>query len=259
MPHLAMPCSHVRMKIAVAGGTGVVGSHVVAAAQAAGHEPVVLARSKGVDVITGAGLGEALAGVEAVIDVSNVISTRRKAAEQFFQTGTANLIEAGKGAGVRHHVVMSIVGIDLVDYGYYYGKRKQEEVALGSGAPVSILRATQFHEFPGQLMQRTKGPLVLMPKMKVQTIAASEVGAALVVLAAGPAVGRAPDIAGPEVRDLPDLARLLLNSRGTSKPMLTMSIPGKAGKAMASGALIPASDGPRGSLTFEQWLQQEPR
>lgn len=244
------------MKIAVAGGTGVVGSHVVAAARAAGHEPSILARSKGVDIITGAGLDEALAGADAVIDVTNMFATRRKPAEEFFDKGTTNLLEAGRRSGVAHHVVMSIVGIDLVDYGYYFGKRRQEEVALASGAPVSILRATQFHEFAGQVLDRTKGPIAIMPRMKVQTVAASEVGTALVALAAGPAVGRAPDLAGPEVRQLPDLARLTLRARGSRRPLWTVNIPGKAGKAMRDGALIPP-DGARGVITFDEWLQQQ--
>lgn len=247
------------IKIAVAGGTGVVGSHVVEAARAAGHETVVLARSLGIDVYTGAGLDAALAGVDAVVDASNVITTRRGESERWFATSTTNLIEAGRRAGVGHHVVMSIVGIDDVDYGYYFGKRAQEQAALSSGAPVSIVRATQFHEFPGQVMDRFRGPIAVMPKMKVQTIAASEVGAALAELAAGPVVGRAPDIAGPEVRELPDLARLLLAARGKKKPLLAMSLPGKAGRAMRDGALLPAGDGPRGTLTFEQWLAQQPR
>jgi len=245
------------MKIAIAGGTGVVGSHTVAAAKAAGHEPVVLARSLGVDVFTGQGLGEALAGVDAVIDVTNKVAVRAKPSIAFFEAATRNLIEAGRAAGVQHHVVMSIVGIDLVDYGYYFGKRAQEEAALSSGAPVSILRATQFHEFPGQLMDRTKGPVAVIPRMKVQTVAAADVGQALVSLASGPAVGRAPDIAGPEVSDLPDLARRLQAMTGKTKSIWAMNVPGKAGKAMRDGALLPAGDGPRGKVTFEDWLQQQ--
>jgi len=245
------------MKIAIAGGTGVVGAHTVAAAKAAGHEPVVLARSVGVDVLSGNGLGEALVGVEAVIDVTNKTTVRAKASVDFFERATRNLVEAGKQAGVKHHVVMSIVGIDLVDYGYYFGKRAQEETALSSGAPVSILRATQFHEFPGQLMDRNKAPFDVIPRMQVQTIAAADVGAALVALAAGPAVGRAPDIAGPEVRELPDLARKLRTVQRRRKPLLVVTMPGKAGKAMRDGALLPATDGPRGKITFDDWLGQQ--
>jgi uncharacterized protein YbjT (DUF2867 family) len=244
------------MKIAVAGGTGVVGSHVVAAAQAAGHQAVILARSTGVDIFSGSGLGEALTGVDAVIDVANKVTLSAKPAVTFFETSTRNLIEAGQRAGVQHHVVMSIVGIDDVDYGYYLGKRAQEQTALSSGAPVSILRATQFHEFPGQLMDRTKGPFAVIPRMKVQTVAAAEVAQALLALATGPVAGRSPDIAGPEVHELPELARLLRAARSSKRPLLTVSLPGKVGKAMRTGALLPTGDGLRGTLTFENWLKQ---
>jgi uncharacterized protein YbjT (DUF2867 family) len=241
------------MKIAIAGGTGVVGAHTVAAVRAAGHEPVVLARSAGVDIIAGTGLDAALDGVAAVIDVANVFATRAKPAVQFFETGTRNLIEAGKAHGVTHHVVLSIVGIDLVEYGYYAGKRAQEKTALDSGAPVSILRATQFHEFPGQVLDRAKGPIAIMPRMRVQTVAASEVGEVLVALAVGTPVGRAPDLAGPQERQLTDLARLVLDKRGSKKALWKVTVPGAAGKAMRSGALIPA-DGTRGVISFDQWL-----
>lgn len=244
------------MKIAVAGGTGVVGSHVVTAAQAGGHETVVLARSVGVDVFSGSGLGESLVGVDAVIDVANTVTLSAKPAIRFFETSTRNLIEAGQRAGVRHHVVMSIVGIDDVDYGYYLGKRAQEHAALSSGAPVSILRATQFHEFPAQMMERVKGPVAVIPQMRVQTVAAVEVAQALVGLAIGPVLGRSPDIAGPQVRELPELARLLRDARGSKRPVVSLRLPGKVGTAMRTGALLPTSAGPRGTLTFEDWLGQ---
>jgi uncharacterized protein YbjT (DUF2867 family) len=241
------------MKIAIAGGTGTVGAHTVAAARAAGHKPVVLARSAGVDIVSGEGLDAALTEVDAVIDVTNMFSARAKSATQFFESGTRNLIEAGTARGVKHHVLLSIVGIDLVDYGYYVGKRAQEKAALDSGAPVSILRATQFHEFPGQVLDRVKGPIAIMPRMRVQTVAACEVGEALVALAASAAVERAPDLAGPEERQMTDLARLILDARRSKKQLWKVSIPGAAGKAMRSGALIPTG-GTRGVLTFEQWL-----
>ena len=195
----------------------------------------------------------ALHGADAVIDVSNLFATRAAPAIAFFQTGTRNLLDAGKAAGVRHHVVLSIVGIDEVEYGYYLGKRAQERAAQDSGAAVSVLRATQFHEFPGQVMQRIKGPIVAMPKMRVQTVAASEVATALVALAAGPAVGRAPDLAGPQERQLTELAKQLLTARGSRKPVWGISVPGRAGRAMRSGALIPQG-GTRAVITFEQWL-----
>src|SRR5689334_17253584 len=104
------------MRIAVAGGTGVVGRHLTTALAAAGHEPVVLARSAGVDLTTGSGLAVALEGVEAVVDVSNVTTTRRGPTEAFFAAATGRLVDAARRAGVGHLVVLSIVGVDRVDY-----------------------------------------------------------------------------------------------------------------------------------------------
>jgi uncharacterized protein YbjT (DUF2867 family) len=242
------------MRVAVAGGTGVVGQYVASALLAAGHDPVILARARGVDITTGSGLDAALAGVEAVIDVSNKASTRKQASIAFFEAGTTHLLEAGARAGVRHHVILSIVGIDLVDFGYYFGKRRQEELALACGRPVSILRATQFHEFAGQLLDRGSGPIAVMPRMLIQPVAAREVADALVGLVAGPPVGRAPDLAGPEIRQLTDLARAVLTARGSKKLLLKLRLPGAVGKAMVSGALLPKGDGPCGRQTFGEWL-----
>lgn len=243
------------MRIAVAGGTGVVGRHVVSALADAGHEPVVLARSRGVDVATGAGLTTALEGVGALVDVTNVPTIRRRTAVDFFQATTRTLLDAAAAAGVGHYVVLSIVGIDDVPSGYYAGKRRQEELALAGELPVSVLRATQFHEFPGQVLaQGPAGPLRFVPRMRVQPVAAAEAGAAVAELAAGAAVGRAPDLAGPEVHELPDLARRLLRARGERGAVVGLRLPGELGRQMRSGGLLPGAGTRRGAATFEQWL-----
>ena len=242
------------MRIAVAGGTGLVGCHVVDALAGAGHEPVVLARACGVDVTTGKGLAEALVGVEAVIDVSNITTTRRRISVDFFSAGTEHLLAAGLRAGVRHHVALSIVGVDRVDFGYYQGKRAQEKLVLNGPVPGSVLRATQFLEFPGQILARARGPLVLIPRMRVQPVAAQEVAGALVALAAGPVEGMAAELAGPQELQMVDLARLLVRAKGQRRLVIGIQIPGAAGRAMADGALLPTEPGPRGRLTFEHWL-----
>lgn len=242
------------MRIAVAGGTGVVGTHVVAALAAAGHEPVVLARSCGVDVTTGRGLGEALVGAEAVIDVSNVVTMGGRRSVAFFTAATEHLLAAGRAAGVSHHVVLSIVGIDRVGFGYYEGKRRQEELVLSGPLPASVLRATQFHEFAGQVLERSPGPVALVPRMRTQPVAATEVAAALVALAAGPAVGRAPELAGPGTHDLVDLARRFAEATDQRRPVVPLRLPGATGRALAGGALLPTGPGPRGEQTFAQWL-----
>lgn len=242
------------MRVAVAGGTGAVGRHVVDALQADGHEPVVLARSHGVDIRTGLGLDDALAGVEAVIDVSNVTTVSRRASVQFFTAASTNLLAAGRRTGVGHHVALSIVGIDRVEYGYYEGKRRQEELVLDGPVPASVLRATQFHEFPGQLLVRAPGPVAPVPRMRMQPVAAREVAAALVECAAGPPVGRAPDLGGPEEHDLVDLVRRLLKARGERRRVVPLWLPGAGARAMREGGLLVDASARRGSETFDEWL-----
>ncbi|MGN6474107.1 MAG: SDR family oxidoreductase [Mycobacteriales bacterium] len=246
------------MRAVVVGGSGVVGRHVVDALRAAGHEPVVAARSTGVDVTSGAGLDGALAGAQLLIDVSNVAAISRSASERFFRAATTNLVDAGTKAGIEHFVVLSIVGCDRVDLGYDMGKRVQETIALEAGLPTSVLRATQFHEFPAQLLERAPGgPLVAVPRMRSQPIAAREAAQALVEVALGPPAGLAGDVAGPEVHDMPDLVRLVLRSRGSRRMVVPVRAPGAMGKALASGGLLPQGDSRRGRQTFAEWLSAQ--
>ncbi len=246
------------MRIAVAGGTGLIGTLVVDAVRTGGDEPVVLARSTGVDLTTGAGLGKALVGSDAVIDVTNVLATSRRKSLAFFEPATRNLLAAAKTARIKHHLLLSIVGVDRVPFGYYIAKRRQEELCLASPVPTTILRATQFHQFAAQLLERG-GPLAVVPKMRSQPVAAGEVAAELVRLAHVQPQGYAPEIAGPEVLDMPDMVRRLLQKRGVHKRVLALRLPGAAGKAMVDGGLLPQADGPRGSQSYEQWLRDQPR
>lgn len=242
------------MRVAVAGGTGVVGRHVVAALRHTGHETVVLARATGVDLRTGDGLDAALAGVEVVVDCSNVATLSRSRSAEFFTAATRHLLEAGDRAGVRHHVVLSIVGIDDVDFGYYEGKRRQEQLVRGGSLPFTVLRATQFYEFPGQILAQGRGPVGVVPKMLVQPVAAAEVGARLAELAAGPALGTAPEMAGPDVHELVPLARRVAERRGSPRRVVGLAMPGKVGRAMAGGGLLPRGEPTLGRVTFEEWL-----
>ncbi|MCM3659395.1 NAD-dependent epimerase/dehydratase family protein [Georgenia satyanarayanai] len=242
------------MKIAVAGGTGVVGRHVVEAVSAAGHEPVVVARSRGVDLTSGAGLDDVLDGVGAVVDVSNVTTLSRRSAERFFVRASGNLLAAGRRAGVQHHVLLSIVGVDRCPLGYYRAKLRQEEEVLSGPLPATVLRATQFHEFVDQTLSRVPGPVAVVPRMRMQPVAASEVAAHLVEVAAGEPQRRAADLAGPEVHEIVDLARQVTAARGLRRRVLPVRMPGGAGRAMTDGSLLPTDDGPRGRVTFQEWL-----
>ncbi len=244
------------MKIAVAGGTGVVGRHVVLELEAQGHEPVVLSRSRGVDLTTGNGVD--LTGVGAVIDVINTNALTQRAAVAFFTAETGTLLSAEERAGVGHHVTLSIVGIDRVPLGYYRAKLHQEELCLAGRVPATILRTTQFHEFPAQLLGRIRNsPVVPVPRMWSQTVAAREVAVALVAAALARPAGRLPDMAGPRVERMEDLVRQLLRVRGRHGVIVPIRVPGRSGKAMAEGALLPTEDGPRGTQTFDQWLASD--
>lgn len=243
------------MRIAVAGGTGVVGRHTVARIAELGHESVVISRSRGIDLVSGSGLYDALKGCDKVIDVSNGGVAGKQAAERFFTLATRHLADASREAGVSHLVALSMVGIDRIPYGYFMGKRRQEEIVLGSAVPGSVLRSTHFHEFPGQLLGRVPdGPVALIPMIKSQPVAAKEVAEALVDLALGEPVGRAPDLAGPEVEDVPDMAKRLVKALGKDKRVIPMKLPGEIGEAFATGQALPEGSGPRGKQTFEQWL-----
>ena len=244
------------MHIAVAGGTGLIGQLVVTAAAAAGHTTSVISRSHGVDLTTGAGLPEALRGASVVIDVSNITTTSRRKAIAFFESATKHLTEAGHRAGITHHIALSIVGVDRVNFGYYEGKRRQEDLSLSGPVPATVLRATQFHEFAAQLIDRFAGPIVLAPRMRSQPIAAREVAEILVQLAEKPPIGMAPDLAGPDVYEMPDLIRQVLRARGQRRLTIGIPLPGASGKQAATGGLLPLEPGPRGRQTFQQWLTE---
>jgi uncharacterized protein YbjT (DUF2867 family) len=234
------------MRIAVAGGTGVAGRHTVVAARLAGHDVVSLSRSEGVDVVAGTGLEAALDGVDVVIDTLNGPTTTRDAATAFFTASTGNLQSIGRRCGVRRIVVLSIVGIDRVPgFAYYDAKRAHEEVALAGPVPATVVRATQFHEFAGQLVDRLSvGPLVPIPSMRIQPIAARTVGERLVEVADGPVPVGHTELAGPEQIGLVELARRTVRARGLHRWVVPVRLPGSVGSAVRSGALLAtAGDG----------------
>jgi uncharacterized protein YbjT (DUF2867 family) len=244
-----------RMKIAVAGGTGVVGRHVVDQARAAGHDVVPLSRSGGQDVVAGTGLAAALDGADVVVDVLSVATTSTKKSVAFFRATTRNLLDAERAAGVGHHVALSIVGIDGETTGYYAGKVEQERLVTAGPVPWTLLRATQFHEFAPQIVSRTGvGPFVVVPAMRTATVAAAEVAAALVALAAGAPRGRVTDLGGPEEAELADLVRRWLAATGQRKRVLRVPLPGSSGRRMRDGSVLPGPGADRGRQTFAEWL-----
>jgi uncharacterized protein YbjT (DUF2867 family) len=254
----------VRKKIAVAGATGRVGHHVVEVLKAAGHEVVAMSRSSGVDVITGDGLAEALAGVECIIDVATGPSPDQEAATQFFTTAARNLHEAGQRAGVRRMVVVSIIGTDRFTAGYSAAKVAHEQAMLSGPIPVRILRAAQFHEFVAQLVEwGRQGEVSYVPKMRTQLVAARTVAQALADLATapeaapipGPATAQILEIAGPREESLVDMAILLAARRGDPVRIEGVSDPNDPDRDLyETEALLPGPDATLAGPTFKEWL-----
>jgi uncharacterized protein YbjT (DUF2867 family) len=246
------------VRIAVLGGSGVLGRLVVDVATSRGLEAVGLSRATGVDLVTGAGLDAALDGCAAAIDASNKVALRR-AARSFFETTARHLQATCARAGVAHVVVVSIVGIDRARaYGYYEAKLTQERHHLNGPVDATIVRATQFHEFPEQLAARATlaGRVTLIPALRVQTVAARSVAEILVDAAAGaPWRGRAPDVAGPgPPAELPALATAALGRAGSAARVLAVPLVGPMRRASQDGALLPAADARLVGPTFAGWL-----
>jgi uncharacterized protein YbjT (DUF2867 family) len=242
------------MRVAVVGGTGVVGSKVVAQAQRAAVETVVIARSAGVDLVSGDGLDAALTGCDAVIDASNIVTMRARPAVRFFAKATGNLITAAARAGVGHLVALSIVGSDVVDFGYYLGKRAQEDRVRSGEIPWTIVRATQFFEFAEQLLIRMPPLIAAVPRMLCQPAAADDVAAMLLKTAQQHPAREVVAIAGPQQEKMVDMVRRVTAARHLRRLVIPISLPGKVGAAMATGGLLPQGDYVRTTTTFDDYL-----
>jgi uncharacterized protein YbjT (DUF2867 family) len=244
------------MRFVVAGASGTVGRHVVSSAESRGHTVVALSRSSGHDILSGEGLAVALRGADAVIDVTSSLTTSARKARRFFTTITRNLQDAELESGVDHHVGLSIVGIGAINAGYYAGKLAQEHAIESGRVPWSLVCATQFHEFAGQIVgQGSVGPLVAVPKMLLRPIAASEVGQRLVDIAEGHPAGRLRDLAGPRDEVLVDMVRRMFHFDGVKRHTFQVALPGKYWRGAASGVLRGAEDATRAGVTFDEWLQ----
>jgi uncharacterized protein YbjT (DUF2867 family) len=159
------------MRIAIAGGTGLVGRYAAEAAQCSGHEVVVLSRAENVNVRSGQGLESALVGVDAIVDVTNPGAGDRADALGFFADVASRLQSVGAANRVAHIVTLSIVGLEHAPQNAYYtAKLRQEEIALGGPIPATVVRATQFHEFAVQILRRTRRDDVAhVPSMRVRS------------------------------------------------------------------------------------------
>jgi uncharacterized protein YbjT (DUF2867 family) len=242
-------------KIAVTGATGRVGRPLVELLEADGHDVVPISRSHGVDVITGEGLADALAGVEVIIDAATGPSPDQEEATDFFLTSARNLQTEGARAGVQRIVLVSIVGIDKFDGGYNAAKLAQERAHIGGPIPVTVLRATQFHEFVEQLMAwGTQGDVAYVWRMRTQLIAARNVAEALAELAVAPdgTNGTISEIAGPREEQLVDAAALLAARRGGAVRVEAVPAPDPL---YEDGAALPGPGAKLAGPTFEEWLR----
>ena len=244
------------MKIVVIGGTGLIGSKLVARLREGGHEAVAAAPNTGVNTITGEGVAEALRGASAVVDVSNSPSFEDAAALEFFETSTRNLLGHEAAEGVGHHVALSIVGAErMAQSGYMRAKIAQEKLIEARRSPYTIVRATQFFEFlEGIAGISFKGGKVRLPSVVFQPMAADDVASALARVAVGPPENGTVEIAGPEQFRLDDLVRRRLAALDDAREVIADPEALYSGAKMNGGTLLPGTNARLGETRFEDWL-----
>ncbi|MFH8632271.1 SDR family oxidoreductase [Streptomyces lydicus] len=241
------------MKIAVIGGTGLIGSQVVKDLNAAGHEAVPHSKSTGIDVISGEGLDEAVAGADVLVNLTNS-PTFDEASPAFFQASMDNLLAAGQKSGLRHFVILSIVGVDRVpELDYYRAKALQENILAAGPIPYSIVRATQFMEFMDAVLSWTAdSDTVRLPATPIQPIASKDVAAAVSEVAAGAPLGGIRNIAGPEVFTLDELGRITLAHRSDGRTVVTDPTAGMF--AAVKGDVLTDTDARLAPTRYTDWL-----
>ncbi|MBT8159633.1 MULTISPECIES: SDR family oxidoreductase [Arthrobacter] len=241
------------MKIAVIGGTGLIGSQVVNYLNAAGHQAVPHAKSTGVDVISGTGVEEALAGADVVVNLTNS-PTFDEASPAFFQTSMDNLLAAAQKAGVGHFVILSIVGADQVpELDYYRAKVLQEKILAGGPIAYSIVRATQFMEFMDAVLSWTAdADTVRLPATPIQPIASKDVAEAVAEVAAGDPLNGTRNIAGPEVFSLDELGRITLAHKDDNRTVVTDPTAGMF--AVIKGDALTDKNAHLAATRYEDWL-----
>jgi len=246
------------MKIVVVGGSGVLGSKLVAALSARGHEVVVASRRSGVDTVTGEGLAEALRGASVVVDVSNSPSFQDDAVMKFFTTSTHNLLTYGAAAGVGHHVAVSVVGSGrFLKNGYFRAKLAQEKVIQESSRPYSIVQPTQFFEFVATITDSaTHGNVVRVSPALIQPIAADDVASAVASIAVGTPLNGAVEVGGPESFQLDALIRGYLSALNDPREVVTDPHALYFGAELSERSLVAGDAARLGAIRFEEWLRR---
>jgi uncharacterized protein YbjT (DUF2867 family) len=247
------------MKIVVIGGSGLIGKKLTPLLR--GHNAVSASPSSGVNSLTGEGLAQALAGANVVIDVTNSPSWEDAAVMAFFDTSTRNLLAAERAAGVGHHVALSVVGADrMPDSGYMRAKVNQEILIKTSGAPYSIVRATQFFEFLGGIADSGgKGDTVRLSTAPMQPMAADDVAAALADVAVGEPLNATVEIAGPEKMSIAEFVGRFLAASGDKRTVIADPQSTYYGAVMGREGIAPGANPRLGLTRFEEWFRRAER
>jgi uncharacterized protein YbjT (DUF2867 family) len=246
------------MTIVIVGGTGLIGSKVVALLTADGHDVIAASPASGVNTLTGEGLPDVLAGASVVVDVSNSPSFEDEPALSFFTTSTRNLLAAESAAGVRHHVALSVVGTRrLTESGYFRAKIAQEDLIGASAVPWSIVHATQFFEFVQGIADggTVEGTVRLAPVL-IQPIASDDVAQAVARVAVGPPTTSVVEVAGPEEFRLDVLVDHALRAHGDPRPVVADPGARYFGAVLGARTLLPDADALKGTTRFDDWLRR---
>ena len=245
------------MKIVVIGGSGLIGSKLVAKLSALEHEAVAASPNSGVNTLTGEGLAEVLERAQVVVDVSNSPSFEDDAVMNFFQTSTRNLLTYEAAAGVSHHVALSVVGAErLPQSGYLRAKVAQEKLIKEGSIPYSIIHATQFFEFVNRIAdEATTGNSVHLPPVLFQPIAADDVASAIRKVATSSPLNGTVEIAGPEQFRFDQLIRLALSARSDPREVIADPRARYFGTELSERSLVPGDDAQLSETRFEDWLK----
>ena len=245
------------MKIVIIGGTGLIGSKTAPLLRQSGHEVVAASPKSGVNTITGDGLKEALAGAQVVIDLANSPSFEDKAVMEFFRTSGRNLLAAEAVAGVRHHVALSIVGIDRTDNGYFRAKVAQEKLIESSGIPYTIIRSTQFMEFLGGIADSSAvGNMVRLSPALFQPIAADDVATMVAQVALAAPRNHIVEIAGPEPAPFNEIVARYLKAVGDRREVVRDPEARYWGGRIEERSLVPLSEARLGRIGLDEWLRR---
>ncbi len=247
------------MKIVVIGGTGLIGTKVVSQLRQFGHQVIAASPNTGINTITGEGLAEAMNNTDVVIDLANSPSFEDKAVLEFFQTSGRNLLAAEINAGVKHHVALSIVGVDIMqNIGYMRAKVVQEDLIKKSGIPYTIIRSTQFLEFlAGIANQATDGNEIHLSDVLFQPIAADDVASFVAKYALATPANGIVEIAGPERFKMYEIVTQYLQHSHDPRTVVPNGKPVYFGGEVTHAALVPAGEAEIGAIDFEEWWSKQ--